>query len=99
MPAPARPWHPQRESCNPFYDPITGVPPHVSTWNAQYGDMVPGPDDQAPPIPTLHIGEPFGGIDIYIPNNPDPNMRKVIFVQIASDKAPNPNSPEIADGR
>ena len=40
-------------------------------------------------IATWHVGEP-GGVDIWIPNNPDPDLYKLIFWQVTSDKSPTP---------
>jgi hypothetical protein len=66
--------------------------PHIDYTNAQL-TTAPGyrPPDQ--PIPTIHIGDyilpsdPIGGwIDIVVPNNPEEGSRKVIQIQITSDK-------------
>jgi len=59
--------------------------------NVMGGDaiqVIPGPDGQ--PIPTWHIGPGGGGIDIWVPNNPDENLVKRIFWQLTSDKSPTP---------
>jgi hypothetical protein len=62
----------------------------LTVFSGTYPDIVPGPDGD--PITTWHIG-PEGGLSIYIPNNPDPNLQKLIFWQITSDKAPGPSGP------
>ena len=52
-----------------------------------YPDYVIGPDGTQ--IPTWHVGDATGGpgtVTIGIPNTPDPNMLKLIYVQITSDK-------------
>ena len=56
-------------------------------YNGTWPDVVEGPDGQL--IQTLHIDEP-GGLSIWVPNNPDPNLRKLIFWQVTSDKSPTP---------
>jgi hypothetical protein len=59
-----------------------------SYWDGSTPDLplVPGPYGQ--PIPTWHIDQDGGGLWVYVPNNPVPNIEKLIFWQITSDKAP-----------
>jgi hypothetical protein len=61
--------------------------PTITTTTVTWPDIVPGPEGIE--IPTLHIDEP-GGLTIWIPNNPDPNLEKLIFWQVTSDKSPTP---------
>ena len=70
-----------------YFDNIYGVP-QLTVRNGS-PQTVPGP--MGPPIDgaevmTWHIDEPGGGIDLFIPNNPRPNARKVIWIQWTSDK-------------
>lgn len=69
--------------------------PQLTVQIGQYPDVVDGPDGQ--PIPTWHLGEIVvgadgtiqeipGTFDVFIPNNPEPNALKLIYVQITSDK-------------
>jgi len=58
---------------------------------ATWPDIVAGPEGDE--IPTLHIDEDGGIISIWIANNPDPNLKKIIFWQVTSDKAPDPSGP------
>jgi hypothetical protein len=67
--------------------------PYIAYTNAQLTEA-PGYNPPDQPIPTIHIGDynlpsdPIGGwIDIFVPNNPDPGNRKVIQIQITSDKS------------
>lgn len=62
----------------------------------------PDPDPQAPPTIPVE-GTPLAGttvpVSIWIPNNPDPNLSKMIFWQMTSDKSPTPTgSPPTATG-
>ncbi len=52
-------------------------------------EYIPGPHDPDVEIATWHVSGP-GGIDITIKNNPDPDLYKLIFWQITSDKSPTP---------
>ena len=67
---------------NPFGEPV------VQMENGEYPDPVPGPHEEL--INTWHIGPGGGSVQITIPNNPEPNKRKVIYAQVTSDKAPVP---------
>jgi len=64
--------------------------PELQVIEGTYPDVVEGPEGEL--IPTWHIG-PGGGVDIIVPNNPDPNLLKIIFWQVTSDKAPAPGGP------
>lgn len=75
---------------NPFGQPFVEV-------GGTYGDIVIGPDGVTP-IPTWHIDEDGGRLMIYVPNNPLPNARKVIFIQLTSDKGPLFGSPTSSPG-
>ncbi len=66
--------------------------PYVDFSLATYPDIVIGPDGQTL-IPTWHIDQDGGGLFVYVPNNPLPNARKSIFIQITSDKGPLLGSP------
>ncbi len=68
---------------NPFTSPTRQ--PYVQVSNGAYPDPVPGPDGTTE-INTWHIGPGGGTVTIWVPNNPDPNWLKVIFIQITSDK-------------
>ena len=78
-------------------EPIWPTPPYNNPYGEPYLtfqcdveiEHIPGPHDPATVIPTWHVSGP-GGIDITIENNPDPNMYKLIFWQITSDKSPTP---------
>jgi hypothetical protein len=61
--------------------------PTITTTTVTWPDIVSGPD--LTDIPTLHIDEP-GGLTIWIPNNPDPNLKKLIFWQVTADGSPTP---------
>lgn len=68
---------------NPFGDPfIEGILVEPQT--------VPGPMEdptgQQPPVQTWHVAETGGGLDIHVPNADNPDHRKIIFVQVTSDK-------------
>ena len=71
---------------NPFGDPV------VEVINGEYPDWVMGWEGQQE-IATWHIKEGGGKLRITVPNNPEPNKRKVIWVQVTSDKAPGPTDP------
>lgn len=80
---------------NPGYPVAMNNPfgqPYVDFNNATYPDIVIGPDGLTE-IPTWHIDQDGGGLFIYVPNNPLPNARKVIFIQLTSDKGPLLGSP------
>jgi hypothetical protein len=69
---------------NPFGSPL------ITFYDAQYPDIVPGPDGTQ--IQTLHMGyidyaglpQP-GSLVLFIPNGPVPNPVKWVYVQITSD--------------
>lgn len=56
---------------------------YAATWPVP----VEGPDGFI--IDTMHIEEP-GGLTIWVPNNKDPELKKLIFWQMTSDKSPTP---------
>jgi len=60
--------------------------PEVTFTNAMWPERVVGPHGWE--ISTWHIGPGDGGVTIFVPNNPDLNKRKVIWLQMTSDKAP-----------
>lgn len=66
--------------------------PYVEVINGTYPDWVLGPEGSAE-IATWHIGPGGGGIDITVYNDPEPRKRKVIFIQITSDKGHGPTGP------
>ncbi len=66
--------------------------PEITFINATYPDWILGPEGPTE-IATWHIGPGDGGVDILVHNNPDPNEKKVIFIQMTSDKAPKPGGP------
>lgn len=79
----------------PLYDNEWGMP-EVMFLNAT-PQIAPGPhldDATGEPIEiwTWHVDGP-GGIDILVQNDPRPNDRKVIWVQVTADKSPGPNPP------
>lgn len=71
--------------------------PYVELGNASYPDIVIGPDGVTE-IPTWHIDQDGGSLTIYVPNNPLPNARKVIFIQLTSDKGALLGSPTSSPG-
>lgn len=80
---------------NPGYPVAMNNPfgqPYVDFNNATYPDIVIGPDGLTE-ISTWHIDQDGGGLFIYVPNNPLPNARKVIVIQLTSDKGPLLGSP------
>jgi len=94
----------QRWEFSVGFDPVEVVQPpsvvcepYVELINADYpnpeGPQL-GPDGETL-INTIHIGSDGtdGGIDIVVYNDPNPNMWKVVFCQITSDKAPGPTGP------
>lgn len=54
-------------------------------------DYAPGPNGAI--INTWHIDEDGGFLHIYVPNDPTPRDRKVIFIQLTSDKGALLGSP------
>ncbi len=85
---------------NPGYPVAMDNPfgqPYVELWSATYPDIVIGPDG-ATEIPTWHIDQDGGSLTIYVPNNPLPNARKVIFIQLTSDKGAMLGSPISSPG-
>lgn len=79
------------DAINPFGQPYVDLG-SVNSGNATYPDIVIGPDGVTE-IPTWHINQDGGFLMIYVPNNPLPNARKVIFIQLTSDKGPLLGSP------
>ena len=61
------------EAHNPFGEPF------VELGGASYPDPVIGPDGETV-INTWHIDEDGGFLQIYVPNDPTPRERKVIFL-------------------
>ncbi len=64
--------------------------------NGDYPAWVEGWDGTGAEICTWHIGADDvngGGIDITVYNNPEPNKRKVIFLQVTSDNTWDANGP------
>jgi hypothetical protein len=57
-------------------------------WGNAAPQSVPGWDGTD--IGTMHIGEGDGDLWIWIPNNEDDNLYKMIFWQVTSDKSPTP---------
>lgn len=85
---------------NPGYPVAMNNPfgqPYVELWSATYPDIVVGPDGLTE-IPTWHIDQDDGSLTIYVPNNPLPNARKVIFIQLTSDKGAMLGSPTSSPG-
>jgi hypothetical protein len=85
------------ESRNPFGQA------QISWSNGQWPATAPGWGfgPTYPTIRTLHIGDyldpshPHAGyVDITVPNTPD-GVKKTVFVQITSDKATDPDGPEV----
>ena len=70
---------------NPFGDPV------VEVVNGTYPDWVQGWEGGE--IATWHVGPGEGKLRITVPNNPEPNKQKVIWVQVTSDKGPAPGGP------
>ena len=70
---------------NPYCNPD---PPVVEITNCDGLQLIDGPDYE--PVWTWHIGAGDGGIDIWIPNSPEPNEVKKIFWQITADKSVTP---------
>jgi len=66
--------------------------PYVEVINGTYPDWVLGPDGPDE-IATWHIGPGAGSVDITVYNNPDPRKRKVVFIQVTSDKGWGPSGP------
>ncbi|NLE37149.1 MAG: hypothetical protein GX621_03900 [Pirellulaceae bacterium] len=65
--------------------------PYIELGGASYPDPVPGPNGAI--INTWHIDEDGGFLHIYVPNDPTPRDRKVIFIQLTSDKGALLGSP------
>jgi len=85
---------------NPGYPVALDNPfgqPYVELGNATYPDIVIGPDGVTE-ILTWHIDQDGGELIIYVPNNPLPNARKVIFIQLTSDKGALLGSPTSSPG-
>ncbi len=59
--------------------------------SATYPDPIPGPDGNT--INTWHIDVDNALMEVRIPNDPTPRDRKVLFIQLTSDKAPLPGFP------
>jgi hypothetical protein len=77
---------------NPYYDPCDpcSEPPYMSMTNAELVETT-GPDDTQ--IYAWHIGadgQNGGTVTLWIPNNPIPDLYKLIFWQMTSDKSPTP---------
>jgi hypothetical protein len=77
---------------NPYYDPCdpSSEPPYMTMANAHLVETT-GPDDTL--IFAWHIGadgQTGGTVSLWIPNNPDPDLYKLIFWQMTSDKSPTP---------
>jgi hypothetical protein len=70
---------------NPYGLPYIDL--ELTTATYTWPDYVLGPDEIE--IGTLHIDTP-GGLTIWVPNNPDENLKKLIFWQVTSDKSPTP---------
>ncbi len=72
---------------NPGFENPYGLPT-VSFTGAEVVPEV-GPHEQI--IPTWHISDPLGGtLTIKVPNNPDPDLYKLVFWQITADKSVTP---------
>ncbi|MFB3892285.1 MAG: PEP-CTERM sorting domain-containing protein [Phycisphaerae bacterium] len=69
---------------NPYIPPW----PTMTVTGCDGIQLIPGPNGDL--VWTWHIGPGGGGVDIYVPNNPDPNLVKRIFWQVTSDKSPTP---------
>lgn len=78
--------HPTNPSTvdNPFGQPFVDI-------TGTYPDPVTGPGGDV--INTWHIDTDGGELVIHVPNDPRTNARKVIFIQLTSDKGPLLGSP------
>ncbi|MBN2476135.1 MAG: PEP-CTERM sorting domain-containing protein [Pirellulales bacterium] len=69
-----------------------GWPPMVTFLDPVTVEEIPGPNQGV--IPTVHIDADgpgtYGRVQITIENNPDDNLKKLIFWQVTSDKSPTP---------
>ena len=74
---------------NPFGTAQVQVDPTAG----HYPVSVPGPSPTGDLINTWHIDVDGGLFSLRVPNNPLPNARKVVFVQITSDKGYDLGSP------